>query len=91
MPPARSQEVRSAILGDRARLQSPPMRKPDPERIYEARRSATYRRIVDEQRLDELDAEHWIAAWEREAASHGLDPRAAFWDEGRVWIERAGA
>jgi hypothetical protein len=63
------------------------MRKPDPERIYQARRAATFRRLVDEQRLDELGAEHRIAAWEREAESRGLDRHGgAFWNEGRAWI-----
>jgi len=63
------------------------MRKPDPERIYLARRSATCRRIVDEDRLDELDAEHWIAAWERNADARGIDRHTdAFWQEGSGWI-----
>ncbi len=63
------------------------MRKPDPERIYRARRAATFRRLVDELRLDELDAEHWIAAWEREATSQGVDRHtSSFWDHGRNWI-----
>jgi hypothetical protein len=66
------------------------MRKPDPERIYLARRAAIFRRLVDEQRLGKLDAEGWIAAWEQEAASRGLDRHSgSFWDEGRVWIDRA--
>ena len=34
------------------------MRKPDPERIYHARRAAHFRRLADVRRLDELDAEH---------------------------------
>jgi hypothetical protein len=64
------------------------MRKPDPERIYQARRAANFRRLVLQDRLDELDTEHWIAAWEREAASRGLDRHGApFWDDGRAWIE----
>jgi hypothetical protein len=63
------------------------MRKPDPERIYLARRSATFRRIVYEEHLDELDAEHWIAGWEREADAHGIDRHSeAFWREGSGWI-----
>ena len=63
------------------------MRKPDPERIYLARRAAHFRRLVDEQRIDELGAEQWIAAWEREAASRALDRHvSAFWDEGAGWM-----
>jgi len=63
------------------------MRKPDPERIYQARRAATFRRLVDEQQLDELDAEHWMARWEREAVADGIDRRSeAFWEGGSRWI-----
>jgi hypothetical protein len=63
------------------------MRKPDPERIYLARRAAQFRRLMDEQRLDELGAEQWIVALEREAESRGLARLGgAFWDEGRAWI-----
>jgi len=64
------------------------MRKPDPERIYLARRAATFHRLVDEQRLDELDAEHWIAGWEREADARGQGRHSeAFWSEGSRWID----
>ncbi len=63
------------------------MRKPDPERIYQARRAANVRRLVLQHRLDELGAEQWIAAWEREAESRGLDRHAeTFWEMGRTWI-----
>jgi hypothetical protein len=63
------------------------MRKPNPERIYQARRAANFRRLVLQHRLDELDAEHWIAAWEREAASCGPERHGgAFWEEGQAWI-----
>jgi hypothetical protein len=63
------------------------MRKPDPERIYQARRAATFRRLVDEHRLGELDAEHWMARWEREADARALDRRTdAFWQDSARWI-----
>jgi hypothetical protein len=63
------------------------MRKPDPKRIYQARRSAIFHRLMDEQRLDELDAERWIAAWEREAEARALDRRTdAFWQDSARWI-----
>ncbi|HEY3193629.1 MAG TPA: hypothetical protein VGK42_00140 [Candidatus Dormibacteraeota bacterium] len=63
------------------------MRKPDPQRIYLARRSATFRGTVDEHHLDELRAEHWIAAWEREAETRGIDRRTdAFWHAASAWI-----
>jgi hypothetical protein len=69
-------------------------RRPDPERIYQARRSATFRRLVDVDHVDELDAEHWIARWERQAESQGLERLTPeFWDAGGRWIldERAVA
>jgi hypothetical protein len=48
-------------------------RRADPDRIYLARRAAQFRRLVDDQHIEELDAEHWIRAWEREAESRGVD------------------
>jgi hypothetical protein len=61
-------------------------RKPDPENIYMARRTARFRRLVDEERVDELEAEHLITAWEREEA-RGLDRHASsFWPTGEEWM-----
>jgi hypothetical protein len=48
-------------------------RKPNPENIYLARRAAHFGRLTRTGRLDELDAEHWLSAWEREAEARGLD------------------
>lgn len=49
-------------------------------------------RLITAERLDRLDAEHWIAQWEREAEANG-DPQGsqAFCDDGWEWItaERA--
>ena len=57
------------------------------ERIYEARRAAAFRRLVDVDHMDQLDAEHWIARWEREAQTLGVGRYAAeFWPDGAVWI-----
>jgi len=65
------------------------MRKPDPERIYQARRAATFCRLVDEHCLDELDAEHWMARWEREAEVRALDRHTdAFWQDSAPWITK---
>jgi hypothetical protein len=36
-------------------------RRGDPERIYQAQRAGIFMRLVSAERLDELDAEHWIA------------------------------
>ena len=48
-------------------------RRGDPERIYQARRSATFAILTQTRAIDELDAEHWMARWEREAERQGLD------------------
>jgi hypothetical protein len=57
------------------------------ERIYLARRAATFRRLVDVDHMDELDAEHWIAHWEREAKTLGVGRLSAeFWPDGGAWI-----
>jgi hypothetical protein len=43
--------------------------------------------MVTAQRMDPLDAEHWIAQWEREAERLGLDRLTEqFWQEGDAWI-----
>lgn len=74
-----------AYLGRRRRGRRRPYhglmaRRADPERIYEARRAATIRRLVDADHLDEIDADHRIAAWERHAESEGIERlTAAFW------------
>jgi hypothetical protein len=63
------------------------MRRADPERIYLARRAATFNRMVTAERMDPLDAEHWIARWEREAESLGIDRLTEqFWQDGDRWI-----
>jgi predicted alpha/beta hydrolase family esterase len=63
------------------------MRRANPENIYLARRAATFNRLVTEALLEELDAEHWIARWEREAERLGLDRLTQqFWQDGRDWI-----
>jgi hypothetical protein len=58
-------------------------RRADSERIYRAQLAGTFKRLVMFERIDELDAEHWIARWKREAEATGRDRRSgAFWDEG---------
>lgn len=62
-------------------------RRSDPERIYQARRAATFGNLTRTAVIDELEAEHRLAAWEREAERQGLDRfTTAFWDAGDRWI-----
>jgi hypothetical protein len=57
------------------------------ERIYGAQRAGVFRRLVDAERVNELDAEHWIARWEREAEATGPERGSVgYWDEAWVWI-----
>ena len=41
-------------------------RRGNPELIYRAQRAGVFNRLRDAERLDEFDAEHWIARWERQ-------------------------
>jgi hypothetical protein len=60
-------------------------RRPDPERIYEARREATLNRLIGEGELPDR-AEALLVAWERHAASEGVDRYGDFWQAGWRWI-----
>ena len=63
------------------------MTGPDPEPTYEVRRAGLFCRLVDEEHIGLLDAEHWLRAWERE--SEGIEwPRGSqsYWDEALRWI-----
>lgn len=63
-------------------------RRGDPERIYQAQRAGMFARLVTAERLDQLDADHWIARWEREAEAIGrLRGSTGFWDDAWRWIE----
>jgi len=63
-------------------------RRGDPELIYRAQRAGIFRRLMDQERVNELQAEHLIARWEREAEAIGR-PRSAgsYWDDAWHWIE----
>ena len=59
----------------------------DPELIYRAQRAGLFNRLRDGERLDELDAEHWLSRWEREAAANGPAVGShGYWDAGWRWI-----
>lgn len=60
----------------------------DPELVYRAQRAGLFDRLRDDERLSELDAEHWIARWEREAEAIGRDRGSvSYWDDAWHWIE----
>jgi hypothetical protein len=62
------------------------MRKPDPLRIYAARREGNRHRLLG-QGVGEAAAEQWLVAWEAEGRSRAIDATtAAFWEEGYRWI-----
>jgi hypothetical protein len=61
-------------------------RRGDPERIYQAQRAGIFQRLVEGERVNVLDAEHWIARWEREAEAAGRVRGTGFWDDGWRWI-----
>jgi hypothetical protein len=60
-------------------------RRPDPERIYEARREATLNRLIGEGELPDR-AKALLVAWERQEASEGVDRYGDFWQAGWRWI-----
>ena len=60
-------------------------RRSTPERIDEARRAATRNRLIGE-RLTESTADAWIAAWEAQAATDGLERGRTYWEAGWAWI-----
>ena len=57
-----------------------------PERIYHAHRAGIFRRLVDAERVNELDAEHWISRWEREAEASGHGRDDHYWSDAWDWI-----
>ena len=65
-------------------------RRSDPERIFQARRSAVRYTLMDTG-MDEAIANRWCDAWELEAAGRQLPKDGAYWEVGEAWIagERA--
>lgn len=63
-------------------------RRDDPERIYQAQRAGIFARLVGAEHVNELDAKHWIARWEREAEANGpAKGSQQYWDEAWRWIQ----
>ncbi len=59
----------------------------DPERIYQAQRAGIFARLTQNERVDQLDVEHWIGRWEREAETNGPAVGSqGYWDAAWRWI-----
>lgn len=80
--------IRRAVLGDaHTTYHGIVTRRGDPERIYSAQRAGIYMRLTRNERVSDLDAEHLIARWEREAEAAGqARDSAGYWDDGWDWI-----
>ena len=63
-------------------------RQADPDRINRSRRAAIRDAIMQERGLDQDVAERWCDAWEAEAALQERERDGAFWDAGKLWIDR---
>jgi hypothetical protein len=61
-------------------------RRPDPERIHQARRDAV-RNTLTGTGLTLETAERWCDAWEAEAERRGLSKDRDYWAVGASWIE----
>ena len=62
-------------------------RRGDPERIYEAQRAGIYARLTQSERVELLEAEHWIARWERHAEATGRARGSqGYWTDAWAWI-----
>lgn len=61
-------------------------RRSTPERIDDARREATHRRLVS-LGVTDATADAWIDAWARQANHDGIEPGRGYWDACWRWIE----
>jgi hypothetical protein len=61
-------------------------RRGDPDAVYRAQRAGIFRRLVDAERVNELDAEHWTSRREREADSAGRARDDYYWSDAWEWI-----
>jgi hypothetical protein len=57
-------------------------RRGDPELIYRAQRAGILMRLTRSERVNELDTEHLIPQWEREAEATGRSrTESSYWDD----------
>jgi hypothetical protein len=61
-------------------------RRSTPERIYQANRTGTIRRLELEGELPKR-AEALVTAWEFETAEDGRERDGRWWEDGWKWIE----
>jgi hypothetical protein len=61
-------------------------RRSTPERLYQANRSGTVKRLIAERELPER-AEALVAAWEAERADDGHGRDGRWWDAAWEWID----
>jgi hypothetical protein len=60
-------------------------RRPNPERIDDARRAATRNRLIGEG-MTEATADAWIAAWAAQATRDGRPRDGAYWNAAWRWV-----
>jgi hypothetical protein len=60
-------------------------RRSTPERLHQARRSATVQRLIGEGETSD-HAEALVAAWEARADGEGLERDGRYWDAGWRWM-----
>jgi hypothetical protein len=59
----------------------------DPRLVYAARRDALTNRLLRETKIRAESVEHFVSAWEAEAARRGLDQLAPeWWEPAWEWI-----
>jgi hypothetical protein len=57
------------------------------QRLYESHRAGLFQRLTNSGRMSSDNAEHWLTAWEAEAAQRGTDWRSdLFWRPAWDWI-----
>jgi hypothetical protein len=60
-------------------------RRPDPQRIDDARRAALHSRLTGEGMSDDR-ADEGIARWQAQAARDGVERGSGYWSAGWAWI-----
>jgi hypothetical protein len=62
-------------------------RRPDPLRLYAARRAGLFQRLISEGKLSKQTSELRLSAYESHAGMLHLDARKPeWWDGARAWI-----